>query len=133
MKTILLFALIIFSLTLTAQEKSAAEQLAQQQLDAYNRRDIEAFLKPYSDSVQVYMFPNQLMYKGKETMRQQYAGMFSGTPDLFCKLKNRMVVKNTVIDHEQVTFDKKRPAMEAIAIYTIEKGKIAKVHFIMPQ
>jgi hypothetical protein len=133
MKMILFIVGIIFSANISAQEKSIPEQLAQQQLDAYNKRDMEAFLKPYSDSVQVFMFPNQLMYQGKETMRQQYAGMFSGTPDLFCKLKNRMVVKNTVIDHEQVTFDKKRPAMEAIAIYTIEKDKIVKVHFIMPQ
>jgi hypothetical protein len=117
----------------SAQTKSIAEQLAQQQLDAYNKRDIEAFLLPYSDSVAVYMFPDKLMLRGKEAMRQQYAEMFQKTPDLFCDLQNRIALKNTVIDHEKVTFAKGQPPLYAIAVYTIEKDKIAKVHFIMPQ
>lgn len=133
MKLFSLLCVLFFSSSLSAQEKSKAEQLAQQQLDAYNKRDIEAFLAPYADSVAVYMYPNQLMYKGKETMRQQYAGMFANTPDLFCKLQNRMVLANTVIDHELVTFDKLQPPMQAIAVYTINSDKIVAVRFIMPQ
>jgi hypothetical protein len=119
--------------SVSAQQKSVAEQLAQQQLDAYNKRDIEAFLVPYSDSVAVYAFPDKLLYTGKETMRKQYGEMFKNAPDLFCDLQNRMVLKNTVIDHEKVTFAKGQPPLFAIAVYTIEKDKIAKVHFIMPQ
>lgn len=118
---------------LPAQEKTLPEKLAQEQLDAYNKKDIDAFVAPYSDSVAVYMFPDKLLYKGKETMRQQYGPMFKNSPDLFCKLQNRMVLKNTVIDHELVTFSKTQAPVQAIAIYTIEKDKIAAVHFIMPQ
>ncbi|MBL7730970.1 MAG: nuclear transport factor 2 family protein [Chitinophagaceae bacterium] len=119
-----------FSAVLYAQEKTAAEKLAQEQLDAYNNRDIEAFLKPYSDSVQVYFFPNQFLYKGKETMRKEYAGMFANTPDLHCNLKSRVVVGNRVIDEESVVFDKNKPAFHAVAIYTVANGKITAVHFI---
>lgn len=126
-----IMALLITGM-LYAQPSPTPEQLAQQQLDAYNKRDIEAFLVPYSDSVAVYAFPDKLLYKGKATMRQQYAEMFKNTPDLFCDLQKRMVLKNTVIDHEKVTFNKNQPPLFAIAIYTIEKGKIAKVYFIMP-
>lgn len=133
MKLILVLAGMFCSSLLYAQEKTKAEELAQQQLDAYNKRDIDAFLAPYSDSVQVYMFPGQLMFTGKNAMRQQYAEMFTGTPDLHCHLVNRIVLKNTVIDQEKVTFSKKQPPMEAIAIYTIENNKIARVHFIMPK
>ncbi|MBL7728686.1 MAG: nuclear transport factor 2 family protein [Dinghuibacter sp.] len=133
MKRLLVLAGIVYSSLLCAQEKTVAEQLAQQQLDAYNKHDIEAFLAPYSDSVAVYMFPNQLMYKGKANMRKEYADMFAGTPDLNCQLVNRIVLKNTVIDQEKVVFDKNRPPLEAIAIYTIENNKIAKVHFLMPR
>jgi hypothetical protein len=132
MKLYITIAALLLVGTLQAQPSPTPEQLAQQQLDAYNKRDIEAFLVPYSDSVAVYMFPDKLQYKGKETMRQQYAEMFKTTPDLFCDLQKRMVLKNTVIDHEKVTFSKDQPPLYAIAIYTIEKGKIAKVHFIMP-
>lgn len=133
MKLFSLLCVLFLSSSLSAQEKSKAEQLAQQQLDAYNKRDIDAFLAPYADSVAVYMYPNQLMYKGKETMRQQYAGMFANTPDLFCRLQNRMVLANTVIDHELVTFDKTKPPMQAIAVYTISGDKIVAVRFIVPQ
>jgi hypothetical protein len=132
MKWHLTILAMLFVGTLQAQTATTPEQLAQQQLDAYNKRDIEAFLVPYSDSVAVYLFPDKLQYRGKETMRKQYAGMFNTKPDLFCDLQKRMVLKNTVIDHEKVTFSKEQPPLYAIAIYTIEKGKIAKVHFIMP-
>jgi hypothetical protein len=133
MKRYITIAALLVAGALQAQQKSPAEQLAQQQLDAYNKRDIEAFLAPYSDSVAVYMFPDKLLYKGKATMRQQYAEMFSNTPDLYCYLQNRIALKNTVIDHEKVTFNKSQPPLLAIAVYTIENNKIAKVHFIMPQ
>ena len=44
------------------------EILAQQQLNAYNVRDIDAFLEPYSDSVRIYNFPNKLRMQGKDDM-----------------------------------------------------------------
>lgn len=125
-----LFFALFFSASLFAQEKSTAEQLVQQQLDGYNKRDIDAFLVPYSDTVSVYMYPNQFLYKGKETMRREYAGMFKNTPDLFCKLQNRIALGNTVIDHELVTFSKTQPPMQAIAVYTIAGDKIVAVRFI---
>lgn len=125
-----LAGLMFCGLSGAAQTVVTPEQLAQQQLDAYNQRNIEAFLVPYSDSVEVYTFPHQLQYKGKATMRQNYAAMFERLPALHCKLLNRMVMGNTVIDHELVTFDAAQPQVQAIAIYTIANGKIQQVHFI---
>lgn len=117
------------SFSLLAQKNSPTD-LAQQQLQAYNKRDIEAFLEPYSDSVKVYEFPNKLMYKGKETMRKSYAEMFKGFPELNCTLKSRVVVGNTVIDEEQVLIKKGMPLIHAVAIYKIALGKIQEVYFI---
>ena len=112
-----------------AQSSQTPEQLAQKQLDAYNARNIEAFLEPYSDSVEIYMFPGKLMSKGKEAMRKDYGAMFQQVPNLHCTLVNRIVEGNTVIDHESVTGFGPQP-LKAIAIYTIQKGKISKVYFI---
>jgi len=108
--------------------KDSPSDLAQRQLNAYNFRDIEAFLEPYHDDVEVYSFPNQLLYKGKATMREQYTGMFNNTPNLHCELKERIVQGNTVIDKERVQFGNK--ILEAVAIYTIEDNKIKRVYFI---
>ncbi len=106
------------------------EILAQQQLNAYNARNIEAFLEPYSEDVEIYNFPNELIYKGKERMRTNYANMFENTPELHCELVNRIVLGNTVIDQERVTGFPGDQVIEAIAIYKIEKGKIAQVYFL---
>lgn len=105
------------------------EILAQQQLNAYNNRNLEAFLAPYSDSVQLYdLNSGKLLMNGKENMRKQYGTVFTNIKNLHCQLVNRIVQGNTVIDHERVTgFDNK--PVEAIAIYKIENGKIVKVYF----
>jgi len=112
----------------TADKKVTPEDLAQQQLDAYNLRDIEAFLEPYADDVEVYTFPNTLNYKGKETMRKRYGKMFKNVPNLHCELENRIVKGNVVIDKERVQFNDK--IIEALAIYHIENNKIKKVYFV---
>jgi imidazolonepropionase-like amidohydrolase len=106
------------------------EALAQRQLNAYNARDIDAFLEPYADDVEIYNHPNELTYKGKEAMRKRYGEMFAKLPALHCELVNRTVMGNTVIDHERVTFGPARPAVEAIAIYKVENGKISRVYFV---
>ena len=109
--------------------KVTAELLVQQQLNAYNARNMEAFLAPYSDSVELYEYPAKLIGKGKAQMREMYTGLFKQVTNLHCELVNRMVLGNTVIDYESVIGFEEKP-LKAIAIYTIEGNKISKVHFI---
>jgi len=108
--------------------KDSPEDLAQRQLNAYNLRNIDAFLEPYADDVEIYTFPDKLQAKGKEAMRNMYTPMFEKTPNLHCELVNRIVQGNNVIDHERVQFGNRM--VEAIAIYHMEDGKIKKVYFI---
>lgn len=108
---------------------NSPEQLAQQQLDAYNGHNLNAFLAPYAEDVKIYTFPDKLNFEGKETMRKNYQ-FIEQTPDLHCELVNRIVEGNTVIDHEKVTVSKDRPPFNAVAIYKIKDGKIAEVYFI---
>lgn len=124
--------LLLVTATVFAQQtvEQVAEKLAQEQLDAYNKRDIDAFVAPYAENVKVYKFPNELLYEGKTTMYDTYGRMFARTPDLHCRLVNRIVMGNTVIDQEEVTISKNDPPMHAIAIYKIIDGKIAEVYFI---
>lgn len=108
--------------------KDSPRDLAQRQLNAYNFRNIDAFLEPYADDVEIYAYPDKLLYKGKETMRKQYSEMFEKTPNLHCELKERIVQGNIVIDKERVQFGNK--IIEAVAIYHVEGDKIKKVYFI---
>lgn len=102
--------------------------LAQRQLNAYNCRNIEAFLEPYADDVEIYTYPNKLIMKGKEEMRKNYSKKFDNTPNLHCELLGRIVQGNIVIDKERVQVADK--IIEAVAIYHIENNKIKKVYFI---
>lgn len=113
-------------LSLVVEQSPVA--IVQNQLDAYNARDIEAFLNTYSNDVQVFNFPNELSYTGKEKMRANYTDFFESTPDLNCKIKNRIVIGNKIIDKENVTANGN--SFSAVAIYEVENGKIAKVTFI---
>lgn len=106
------------------------ETLVQQQLNAYNARNLDAFLEPYADSVELYNFPDKLLGKGKEMMRQQYSMMFNQLPDLHCELKGRIIRGSFVIDHESITGIGQPTPLEAVAMYEIKDGKIVKVYFI---
>lgn len=113
---------------------SIATQLVDQQLVAYNAGDTDAFLQPYSDSVAVYNFPNQLVERGKEAMRGSYGQLFKQYPDLHAEVVNRIVQDNVVIDQERATLTAEGEQVElsVIAIYTIKDQKISEVRFIYP-
>lgn len=106
------------------------EMLVQKQLVGYNLRNLDFFLDQYSDDIEIYDFPNILRYKGKNTIRKEYKPYFENHPDIHCEILSRTAIGNKVIDHEQILYKKGSPLNKVIAIYTIENGKISKVHFI---
>jgi hypothetical protein len=104
------------------------EFIVTQQLEAYNARDIDAFLATYSDAVQLYRFPGLLIAEGKEALRNQYNSLFAATPDLNCVIENRIVFGNKIIDEEYLTINGKN--VRAVVIYEVENDQIARVTFI---
>jgi hypothetical protein len=107
---------------------SNPEPIVQQQLDAYNARDIDGFLKTYSEDIGVYNFPAEIRTQGQKDMRKGYGNYFKNTPDLHADIKNRIVIGNIVIDKEFVTANGN--TFSAVAIYEVENGKISKVTFV---
>ncbi len=107
--------------------KNSPEYLVQQQLNAYNAHDLDAFLEPYAEDVELYEFPGKLLMKGKDAMRKDYV-FITKVPKLYCKVQRRIVQGNMVIDHEEVSGFGPKP-LYAVAIYVIEFGKITRVYF----
>ncbi|WP_339860756.1 nuclear transport factor 2 family protein [Thalassospira alkalitolerans] len=101
-----------------------------QQLDAYNTRDIDAFMHWWADNCQYYAFPDILLANGAAEIRARHVTRFD-EPDLFGKLLSRITMDNMVIDHETVTrnFPEGKGELDVICIYQIEQGKIAKAWF----
>lgn len=102
--------------------------IVQKQLDAYNSRDIDAFMATYTKDIKLYNYPNELQTEGQEQMRKSYEQWFKQTPDLRAFIKKRMIIGNKVIDEKQVTANGR--IFHAVAIYEIENGLISKVTFI---
>ncbi|WP_206352064.1 nuclear transport factor 2 family protein [Tautonia rosea] len=107
------------------REPSEAERIVQQQLDAYNRRDIDGFLETYAEEVTLSNFPDGLLSTGIDAMRTRYGAFFDRTPDLHAEVTQRIVQGDYVIDHEQVTAQGRE--FGAVAIYLVKNGKIQNV------
>jgi imidazolonepropionase-like amidohydrolase len=103
------------------------EMLVQQQLNAFNAHDLDAFLVPYADDVEIFTFPSRSEMKGKQRFKNAYQ-FITQTPGLYCKILARIVQGNIVIDQEEIWGYGNSP-FHGFAIYVIEKGKISKVYF----
>lgn len=108
--------------------EASASFLVDKQLEAYNNRDIEAFLKVFDTNVKVYDYPNKLKYIGNDAMRKRYTNFFKNTEDLNCKIVKRIEKDDMVIDEELVTANGAQ--FSAVAIYEIKNGKIVTVTFM---
>jgi hypothetical protein len=113
------------------EKMSLPDQLAQQQLDAYNAKDINQFVEVYHKEVTVRDFPsNEVVYSGIVPFKERYAKLFKDNPNLNAALVKRIVMGNKVIDHEYITGKEGMEPSEAIAIYEIEENKIKNIWFI---
>jgi hypothetical protein len=81
---------------------TAAELPVQKQLEAYNARDIDAFMEWWSDDCEYYEFPARLLASGAAQIRERHVARFK-EPNLFGKLIRRSVVGNLVVDQEVAT------------------------------
>lgn len=124
-----IFLILMINNPINAQ-KLQPKDIAQGQLDAYNKQDIENFLSWYSEDVEVYNFPNELIYKGKEKMRTSYTNAWKQNPNQRAKVTDRINIGNTVMDKEHVTGRANNIELNVIAIYKIENEKIKQVYFV---
>lgn len=106
------------------------EAIVQAQLEAYNARNIDAFVSTYAEDAQLFELPDKLLMRGTAQLRERYSELFKDT-HLHARIVNRIALGNTVIDHERVrlTFPEGRGTVEAIAIYEVRDGKISTVWF----
>jgi hypothetical protein len=107
------------------------EAVVQRQLDAYNARDIEAFMATHAEDAQQFEYPSKLLASGAAQVRERSLVRFQ-EPNLHARLVKRMVMGNKVIDQEVVTrtFPEGTGKIELVAIYEVQNGRIAKAWFM---
>ena len=114
---------------MTAPATLKPAEIAQGQLDAYNVQDLDAHCAFFADDVVVGDLNGDVTIRGMDAYRAKYAQVFADFPKNCAELANRIVVGDTVIDHERVFRDGETEAFQVIAIYTTAGGKIARVDF----
>ncbi|SCK16847.1 hypothetical protein VAR608DRAFT_1146 [Variovorax sp. HW608] len=107
-------------------------QLVDVQLETYNARDMDAFLATYSIDAEVRDHAmGTLLAKGHSEMRALYSNVFADER-LHATVARRIVMGNTVVDHEQrrLTLQGQAGTDEAIAIYEVVDNKIARLTLV---
>ena len=129
--TSLLLFILVFTASVQAQTNSdteTAEKIVNEQLDAYNARDIDKFVATYSEDIEIYNSKGVMTMKGHAQLRERYDALFKNTPNLHCRIVNRIKINNKIIDNENVNMNDR--LVEAVAIYEVVDGKIKKVTFV---
>jgi hypothetical protein len=129
---LLLGVLAVAPIAAAAGPSADPEVVVQAQLDAYNARDIDAFVATYTNDAEVFEHPAKLLAAGSAQLRERYGARFK-EPNLHAAIVKRIVMGNVVVDHEKVTrtFPEGSGLLEAVAIYQVENGKIAKAWLIL--
>ena len=105
-------------------------KIVQQQLDAYNAKDIEALLATYAPDAEQYTLHGELLAQGHAQIRTRFLTRFA-EPDLQARLLSRIVMGNIVTDLELITrnFPEGLGTVEMLCIYELADGLIQKASF----
>ncbi len=111
----------------------SAEDVIERQLDAYNARDLAAFLATYSPDIRVFDFPDKKpRIEGIAAMGEHYATNTFVREGLNARILERAVLGRYVIDHERATSLGREP-LEVVVVYEVVGSLIANVWFIDPR
>jgi len=103
--------------------------IAQKQLDAYNAQDLDTYVSYFTEDCIVSGLNGMPTETTREAIKARYAKAFAQFPQNKAELKNRIVIGNTIVDHEMVIRSPGGEQFEIIAIYTFRDGLIARVDF----
>lgn len=104
------------------------EQIVQNNLDSYNKKDIENFMLTFDENIKMYQFgQDKPVAIGKTEVKKLYNNLFKASPKLHSTILNRIIFDNKVIDYESIVGRMgSDEVIEMILIYEVLNGKIVK-------
>lgn len=107
----------------------SSADIVQRQLDAYNAQDLDLFCTFYAPDCVISDLNGAVQQTGLGEIRARYEKAWALFPQNRAVVLSRIVVGNTVIDHERVSRAPGGETFEVAAIYTLRDGLIARVDF----
>lgn len=129
MKKLFFILLAVVSINAQAADHPKAPlDVVNARMAAYNNHDLTSFLNTYSDSIQIFTYPNIPLGKpGKEHLAFIFEPMFK-EKSVSVKIHSQITQGKYVINHETVTYDKS--TQKYVSIYEVENGLIKSVQFL---
>lgn len=105
--------------------------IIEEQLLAYNARDLERFIATYASEIVIQDGKDNVLMQGHDQMRERYGGLFRSSPELHCEIVNRIRIGPYVVDEEQMTGRRGSPTpVRAVVVYRVEEDKIVHVRML---
>lgn len=109
-----------------------AEAVIQAHLEAYNRRDLAAFMATLAPDVRMYQFPDSLLYSGRDTLRAVYGRLFERATGLDATITHRFVQGRFVVDRGITTGLPGQAPITDVEIFEVRDGLITRIWFLDP-
>jgi putative hydrolase of HD superfamily len=109
---------------------SCPSHVVARQLEAYNARDIQAFMECWAKDAEILSWPGSPVAVGAAEIRRRHLERFSDS-GLHARLISRVAMGEMVVDQEVVTrtFPEGMGTLEVVGIYEVRDGKISRVMF----
>lgn len=108
------------------------EQIVRDNLDSYNLRDIGSFMSSISQDIEICNFGDaKPSLVGLGPVESFYSGLFKDSPELHSTILKRIVIGNTVIDHESIVGrNGVEESIELVLVYETRHNKIYRITVI---
>lgn len=108
--------------------EAQAVQIVQKHIEPFNTRQLETFANAFDENIEVKRFPNEKLYTGRNTLRENYRQFFKKNKKSNVKVLNRITLKNIVIDEELVTLN--HTTNRQVTIYETDAENINSMTYI---
>lgn len=117
---------------MSTDSTSDAVAVVQRQLEAYNRKDVDAWLATYASDAEQFVLHGVRLARGHDGLRARIIARFA-EPDLHAELISRTALGAVVVDRERVTrtFPEGKGSMDMLCIYEVAQGRIVKASFVL--
>jgi hypothetical protein len=130
-RILLILSVVLLPLLANAQESEQTPlSVVNRRMKAMADHNFPAFMSTYADNVEIFVYPDKPLGKGKEHIRNLFAPMFE-RGDVEVEVSQQLVSDSFVVSASITSFSDKSET--TVAIYEVRNGLIQSVRFLRDQ